>query len=126
MENDVVVFRRWRDTGDAVALFPEIPADIRGQYCSSYEHIGQHGAADYYGVIQDTTPVGPRECASLRKNSGGSATTSARSSERPGGTTGDGGKSPDIWQWRTPFRPLAKRVACATFTCRAPGNERTQ
>ncbi len=65
MENDVVVFRRWRDTGDAVALFPEIPADIRGQYCSSYEHIGQHGAADYYGVIQDTTPVGPRECAEL-------------------------------------------------------------
>ena len=43
----------------------KIPADIRGQYCSSYEHIGQHGAADYYGVIQDTTPVGPRECVEL-------------------------------------------------------------
>ncbi len=65
MGTDVVVFRRWRDTGDVVALFPEMPADLQGQYCESYEHIGQHGAADYFGVIQDTTPVGPRECAEL-------------------------------------------------------------
>ena len=65
MSTDLVVFRRWRDSGSVIALFPEIPADIQGRYCVSYEHIGQHGAADYNGVILATTPVNPREYADL-------------------------------------------------------------
>jgi hypothetical protein len=65
MGTDLIVFRRWRDTGDVIALFPEMPADYQGHYCDSYEHVGQHGAADYYGVIQATIAVGPREYAEL-------------------------------------------------------------
>lgn len=61
-ETDLVVFRRWRDTGDLIALFPEIPADVHGLFCSSYEQIGQHGAADYWGVLQQTRPAGIEEC----------------------------------------------------------------
>lgn len=57
MDIDKVVFRRWRDCKTVIALFPEIPADIFGVYCEAYEHIGQHGGADYHGVIQATTPV---------------------------------------------------------------------
>jgi hypothetical protein len=39
-----VVFRTFHD-GDTVALFPEIPADVLGRHCQSYQRIGQHGAA---------------------------------------------------------------------------------
>ena len=53
---DIVVFRRWRDTNDVIALFPALPADLYGEYCDAYEHVGQHGGADYYGVVQQTTP----------------------------------------------------------------------
>ena len=63
---DVVVFRRWQDrSGDIIALFPELPADIHGHYCDSYMQVGQHGAADYHGVIQHTVPVGPKQYAEL-------------------------------------------------------------
>ena len=62
---DVVVFRRWRDGGSIIALFPEIPADIFGDFCEAYEHVGQHGAADYSIVIQATTPVEPEEADDL-------------------------------------------------------------
>ncbi len=65
MEKDVVVFRKWRDGFGTIALFPEIPADIHGIYCESYEHIGQHGGANYHGVIQQTVPVRPAEYADL-------------------------------------------------------------
>jgi hypothetical protein len=53
-EETIVVFRQWPN-GDVIALFPELPADISGIYCTSYERIGQHGAADYTGVISRTT-----------------------------------------------------------------------
>jgi hypothetical protein len=62
---DLVVFRRWRDSGDVIALFPEIPADIFGDFCEAYEHIGQHGAADYGVVIQATMPVEPEDATGL-------------------------------------------------------------
>ena len=65
METDKVVFRRWRDSGDVIALFPEIPADIFGVYCEGYEHIGQHGGADYWGVIQATVPTKLHEADDL-------------------------------------------------------------
>ena len=54
--NSLVIFRQWRDTGSVLALFPEIAADHQG-HCECYEHIGQHGGADYFGVIQATRPA---------------------------------------------------------------------
>lgn len=62
---DVVVFRRWRDTHDLIALFPALPADLHGQYCDSFMHIGQHSGADYHGVIQHTTPCSIEQSADL-------------------------------------------------------------
>ena len=64
-EADVVVFRQWKDSGDVIALFPELPADVHGRYCDAYEHVGQHGGADYHGVVQHTTPCGAEASASL-------------------------------------------------------------
>jgi hypothetical protein len=63
---DVVVFRRWRDaSGDIIALFPKLPADIHGRYCSSYMQVGQHAAADFQVVIRHTVPVCQRQYAAL-------------------------------------------------------------
>ena len=62
-----VVFRRWRDTGDIIELFPELPADYQGRFCDAYEHIGQHGGADYYGVILATKPVSLEDAAPLAR-----------------------------------------------------------
>ena len=64
-ETTPVVFRRWRACGDIIALFPEIPTDIYGLFCEAYEHVGQHGGADYYGGIQATKPVSDKDAASL-------------------------------------------------------------
>ena len=64
-EPDIVVFRRWRDTGEVIALFPELPADLGGDYCDSYMHVGQHGGADFHGVVQQTTPCSPEASADL-------------------------------------------------------------
>ncbi len=55
MRLDLVVFRKWKDSGEVIALFPELPSDLYGCYCDSYEHFGQHAAADYCGVICHTT-----------------------------------------------------------------------
>lgn len=60
-----VVFRRWRDTGGIIALFPELPSDYHGRFCDSYEHLGQHGGADFHGVIRATKPVSAEDSATL-------------------------------------------------------------
>ena len=65
MGKDVVVFRKWRDGFGVIGLFPEIPADIHGYYCESYEHVGQHGGAGYHGVIMNTRPANSEEYADL-------------------------------------------------------------
>lgn len=59
---DLVIFRRWNDTGDIVAIFPEQPADAEGRYCLAYDELGQHIAADYEQVMRDTTAVSPTVC----------------------------------------------------------------
>ena len=64
-ETTLVAFRRWRDTGTVIALFPEIPSDINGYFCEAFEHVGQHGGADYYGVVQATRPATVEEAAPL-------------------------------------------------------------
>lgn len=48
-----VVFRIYKD-GDVIALFPDL-ADTSGVAC--YQHVGQHGAADYDIVIGQTKPA---------------------------------------------------------------------
>jgi len=65
----LVVFRRWRESngGDIIALFPELPADYQGRFCDAYEHVGQHGGADYFGVIQATSAVSDQEAAPLAR-----------------------------------------------------------
>lgn len=63
-EKTVVIFRKWKG-GDIIALFPgweESPGR-----CSSFEHVGQHGPADYASVIAKTTPATPAEYADLRR-----------------------------------------------------------
>jgi len=64
-ERTLVVFRRWRDTGDIIALFPQIAADWHGWFCEAYEHVGQHGGADYFGVIAATKPATEEDAAPL-------------------------------------------------------------
>jgi hypothetical protein len=65
METTLVVFRRWLDTGDIIALFPAEPSDIDGWYCLSYERVGQHSGADFHGVVQATRPATAEEAAPL-------------------------------------------------------------
>ena len=36
---------------------PRSPPTFLANICEAYEHVGQHGGADYWGVIQATTPV---------------------------------------------------------------------
>lgn len=66
-DTTLVLFRRWRDTGDLIALFPEQPADYQGRFVDSYMHVGQHGAADYQGVVQATKPATQEEAADLHR-----------------------------------------------------------
>lgn len=54
----IVIFRTWRaKPHDTIALFPAaIWNDPRG-LCASYQHVGQHAAADYRHVIARTRPA---------------------------------------------------------------------
>lgn len=56
----LTIFRAYSD-GSIIALFPELnyengEASERG-LCMSYVHVGQHGEADYAGVIANTEPA---------------------------------------------------------------------
>ena len=57
-----VIFRRWPKSqgGDVSALFPLVPWNERGE-CTSYAHVGQHGAADLAWCISATRPASMRE-----------------------------------------------------------------
>jgi len=63
----LVIFRKFRDGGDIVALFPEME---EGQnLCNSYQHVGQHGSASYAWLVggpnRITVPAKPGEYADL-------------------------------------------------------------
>ena len=55
----LTIFRKFKE-GDIIALFPEIKGDDEGLFCMSYQHIGQHGLADYnivtYGITKKAKP----------------------------------------------------------------------
>lgn len=62
-----VIFRVWRGNAygdDVIALFPTL--EHNGSLIVSYEHLGQHGGADYGGCIQRTRPAKPHEYANLK------------------------------------------------------------
>ncbi len=62
-----VIFRKWRNTGSIIAIFPAVPGDVQGRYCQMYEHIGQHGDGDYIIVLKRTVLATPAEYAELKR-----------------------------------------------------------
>ena len=58
-----VIFRIWRK--EVIALFPYEIADMKGN-CLSYQHIGQHGAANYSAIVYESRPATPAEYADLK------------------------------------------------------------
>jgi len=62
----IVIFRKWHN-GDIIALFPEVPHTRDGYDCVCFEHVGQHGQADYVGVVALTDPATPAEYQALKK-----------------------------------------------------------
>jgi hypothetical protein len=72
MDKTVVIFRKDRPdkygfhTNDVFALMPEIPTDMYGDYCVCYQHIGQHGSANYHLCIRASKPASPEEYAELK------------------------------------------------------------
>lgn len=67
-DTTIVVFRKFKDTGEIIALFPEVPATNRPEHLMSYMHVGQHGTA-HHGVVPDSThPVhDPADYADLKR-----------------------------------------------------------
>lgn len=62
-----VIYRKWRDTGDVIALFPTHPGTYEPSTCSSYMQLGQHAAADLRGVIRVTRPATRREARDIHR-----------------------------------------------------------
>lgn len=63
-----VVFRKWYrkvDGNSVIALFPDNKHNA--WMIQSYEHEGQHGAADYTGVMRRTKPATQEEYAALKR-----------------------------------------------------------
>ena len=67
-EATIAVFRKWNNSngGGIIALFPGTEWNNRG-LVSSYEHDGQHGGADYDGVLSLSVPATPAEYANLKR-----------------------------------------------------------
>lgn len=67
-ETTLVIFRKWKEDGSIIALFPGLNDETgyanRGM-CMSYMHIGQHGEADYEHVIRMTVPAEDTEYEDL-------------------------------------------------------------
>ena len=66
-EKTKTVFRAFRNDGEVIALFPQIPASNEGYLCQSYMHVGQHGAADTGIVTSRTRLAMPKEYRPLLK-----------------------------------------------------------
>ena len=57
VEYTKVIFRVWHEDGEVIALFPAEAGTPDPSTCSSYEHMGQHGATNYQLVIHATRPA---------------------------------------------------------------------
>lgn len=63
-----VVFRKYPEDGEIIALFPEIPAHQKKWWlCRSYQSVGQHGQACYDWVVLETEPATHDEYQGLLK-----------------------------------------------------------
>jgi hypothetical protein len=67
MDTTKVIFRRYKDAGDIIAIFPEELATMNPNDCSSYEYFGQHSSCDPFYVIQKTYPAKEADYQSLQK-----------------------------------------------------------
>ncbi len=63
--SDLVIFRKWKDDGEILALFPEMLENDGLVNC--YAHIGQHGAADYHYCLTQSGPATPEEYTDLQQ-----------------------------------------------------------
>lgn len=63
-EKTKVLFRVF-SSSEVLALFPELPASPDPETCLSYQHAGQHGAADYTYVIAITKPANLQQISEL-------------------------------------------------------------
>lgn len=61
----VVIFRKYRNNNDIVAIFPDITDGPNGEKLG-YEFVGQHFHADYSTMIAITKPATPDEYANLK------------------------------------------------------------
>jgi hypothetical protein len=60
-----VIFRKWKENGEIIALFPHEYWDDDKKECASYMHIGQHSGADYRFVLNKTVPATREEYKEL-------------------------------------------------------------
>jgi len=70
MKPEKVIFRTWttaNERGTVDAIFPELPADVRGYQVTVYSHIGQHGGGDRHYFRDRTRPATFTEKEPLRK-----------------------------------------------------------
>ena len=64
-----VIYRKFKDGEEIIAVFPELsyPGFVsRKGLVLSYEHIGQHGEADYDHIIKMTTIAFPKDYEVLK------------------------------------------------------------
>lgn len=64
-----VIFRVWKSPNKGViALFPGHAATVnQPSHCSSFEHVGQHAAADLKRVVTATRPATQEEYVPLKR-----------------------------------------------------------
>lgn len=60
------VYFRVDEEGDAFALFPDHNADEEGDFCDSYQQVGQHCGADFRACMTASREATPKEYASLK------------------------------------------------------------
>ena len=64
----IVIYQTYKDGGDVIALFPDLNyengAATRG-HVMSYQHVGQHGEADYTATVAVTRPAEEHEYEDL-------------------------------------------------------------
>ena len=65
--SEVVVIFRQDTSGECFALFPELPADQFGNFCTAYQHVDQHFAADYDRCIAASDPAEPADYTNLNE-----------------------------------------------------------
>ena len=61
-----VMFRKYKDSGDILAVFPHDIADFKYNV-TCYERVGQHGAGDYNACLDLTVPALPNEYRALQR-----------------------------------------------------------